>query len=106
MKINVFRDVTPYSLVDLYGNSGGTCCLNIQHRGIETYSGNKTTLTYICIVIHVYFIVVLTARTRTFCNTTQQDAKHKDSLLSIVFLSPCMLSNGASRHLFNAISHE
>jgi hypothetical protein len=49
--------------------------------GIETRSGNETILTYICIVNHVYFIVVLTSRTRTFCNTTQQDAKHKDSKL-------------------------
>jgi hypothetical protein len=36
----------------------------------------KTIPTYICIVNPFYFIVVLMAR--TFCNTTQQDAKHKD----------------------------
>jgi hypothetical protein len=34
--------------------------------GIETCSGNRTTLTYICVVNHFYFIVVLTARARTF----------------------------------------
>jgi hypothetical protein len=45
--------------------------------GVETCSGNKTTLTYICIVNHFYFIVVLMARTRTYCSTTQQNAKHK-----------------------------
>jgi hypothetical protein len=45
-----------------------------------------TTLTYICIVNHFYFIVVLTARTRTFRNATQQDAKHKD-IRKMLFLS-------------------
>jgi hypothetical protein len=33
----------------------------------------------ICIVNYFYFIVVLTARTCTFFNTTQHDAKHKDN---------------------------
>jgi hypothetical protein len=38
-------------------------------------------LQYICIVHHFYFIVVLTARTHTVCNITQQDAKHKAMLI-------------------------
>jgi hypothetical protein len=46
---------------------------------IETYSGNKTTLAYICTVNNFYFIVVLMARTHTLCSITQQDAKHKDN---------------------------
>jgi hypothetical protein len=44
------------------------CCglLVSNCRGFKV--GNKTTLTYIYIVNHFYFIVALTARTRTFCN--------------------------------------
>jgi hypothetical protein len=46
--------------------------------GIETCRGNKTTLTFTCNVNHFYFIVVLKARTRTICNTTQQDENHEE----------------------------
>jgi hypothetical protein len=40
--------------------------------GIEGRSGDKTTLTYICIVNRFYFIVVLTARTRTSLKRTKR----------------------------------
>jgi hypothetical protein len=50
-------------------------------QGLKHVVEIKLYLTYICIVNHVYFIVLLTARTRTFRNTTQQDEKHKDKAI-------------------------
>jgi hypothetical protein len=52
--------------------------------GIETCSGNKTVLTYICIVNHFYFIVLM-ARTLTFTKFVPCLLMSRSRILSVFY---------------------
>jgi hypothetical protein len=74
MKITVFSDVTPYSVVDLYQSFEGTCYLHIQGAWVEAARSSEpsvniyqTTRRHIVEDGNLHFLSFPpTPRTRTF----------------------------------------
>ena len=46
VKVTVFLDMTPYSLVEIYRHFGGTHCPHIQKRRIRTVGGRRVLNLY------------------------------------------------------------